>query len=426
MKRILIAGAGLVLLLAGAWGQASLKGEVTWWQAYPEVNNVYTEYAKQYMAEHPEAKITLTLFTARAFDDKLNTAMPAGTGGDILEGWDGQLWPYISAGMIVKLPPAMLDYYKKTTLKMIQREGDIYGIPTFMGLKYLFWNKPWFQKAGLSQAPKTIAEQMDYARKLAVYDNAGNPVKAGLAFRISGGGYGVAEKWLMKTLGPMGMFPTQVTGKGKWASNFDTKEVADAVQYYLDGLYKYKVDAPGIERDIAGFAKEQSAMVHKEAQAIPFLADNAPNLQYDIAPMPSGKYSGTLSVVIGAYVNSQCKNQALAWDVVKYFNTPERHANMFLKTGWNPVRGDVDYGSVYKEKPRYQPLMQFPQGYGVYFYPANVSWAEIWTKTGEWLTKMYARADLVNNRAELEKECKAFSDQVNKILQDNGEYAAKK
>mgnify|MGYP002476525558 CR=1 FL=1 len=96
---------GLVLLLAGAWGQASLKGEVTWWQAYPEVNNVYTEYAKQYMAEHPEAKITLTLFTARAFDDKLNTAMPAGTGGDILEGWDGQLWPYISAGMIVKLPP---------------------------------------------------------------------------------------------------------------------------------------------------------------------------------------------------------------------------------------------------------------------------------------------------------------------------------
>jgi multiple sugar transport system substrate-binding protein len=433
MKKIFIGAAGLVLLLASGWatgqgdaGKASLAGEVTYWQSYPEVNSVYTEYAKQYMTDHPEAKITLTLFTARAFDDKVNTAMPAGTGGDILEGWDGQLWPYITAGLIVKLPDSMLDYYHKTIMKTLQNEGKIYGIPTFVGLKYLFWNKTWFKKAGLDRAPKTITEMMEYSRKLTIYDNAGNPVKAGLAFRLSGGGYGLAEKWWMKTLGPMGGTPIQVTGEGKWASNFDTKQTADAVQYYLDALYKYKVDAPGIERDIAGFAKEQSAMVQKEAQAIPFLADNAPNMDYGIAPLPGDKYWGTLAVIIGAYVNSKCKNQALAWDVVKYFNTPDRQRDQFLKTGWNPVRGDVDYEPVYKEKPRYRGLMDFPAGYGVYFYPANNSWAEIWAKAGEWLTKVYTRQDLANDRAALEKECKAFSDQVNKILQDNNEYAPKK
>ncbi|HUV08167.1 MAG TPA: extracellular solute-binding protein, partial [Spirochaetia bacterium] len=335
MRRTLISIGLMALLVLSAWpggqkeaGKESLSGEVTFWQAYPEVNNVYQGYADEYMKEHPEAKVTLTLFTARAFGDKLNTAMPAGTAGDILESYDGEVWPYISGGLIAKMPDDVLDYYHKSIMKMLQREKDIYGMPTFVGLKYLFWNKKWFKEKGLDRAPKTITEQMEFARKLTIYDTAGNPEKAGLAFRVSGGGYGVAEKWWMKTLGPMGKAPIEVTGSGKWASNFDTPEVVASMQYYLDGLYKYKVDAFTIERDIAGFAKEKSAMCQKEAQAIPFLADNAPNMDYGIGMMPSDKYSGTLAVVIANYVNEKCKNKALAWDVIKFFNTPDRHRNM--------------------------------------------------------------------------------------------------
>jgi multiple sugar transport system substrate-binding protein len=425
---MLIACSVVLSLSAGgkqeAAGQA-LAGEVTFWQAYPAVNEVYTEYAEEYMEEHPEARIVLSLFTARAFDDKLNTAMPAGTAGDILEGWDGQLWAYISAGLIAKPPQQMLDYYHETIMEFLQSEGEIYGMPTFVGLKFLFWNKDWFADVGLNRAPTTITEQMEYARKLTVYDDAGNPEKAGLAFRVSGGGYGIAEKWWMKTLGPMGMAPIEETGEKKWASNFDTMEAADSVQYYLDGLYKYKVDSFDIERDIAGFAKGKSAMIQKESQAIPFLTDTAPDLDYGISPMPGDEIRGTLAVVIGNYVNADCKNKALAWDVIKYFNTPERHRNMFLQTGWNPVRGDVDYSTVYEAKPKYEGLMDFPPGYEAYFYPANDSWSEIWPKTGEWLTEMYTREGLANDRAALEAECKAFSDVVNQILRENNEYAPK-
>jgi ABC-type glycerol-3-phosphate transport system substrate-binding protein len=124
-------------------------------------------------------------------------------------------------------------------------------------------------------------------------------------------------------------------------------------------------------------------------------------------------------------VNADCKNKALAWDVIKFFNTPERHRKMFLETGWNPVRGDVDYGPVYDAKPKFAGLMDFPSGYEAYFYPINNSWSEIWPKTGEWLTKMYAREDLANNRAALQAECKKFSDTVNQILKENDEFAAK-
>ena len=139
---VMLIACSLILSLSaggqqGTGGQ-SLAGEVTFWQAYPAVNEVYTGYAQEYMEEHPESKIILSLFTARAFDDKLNTAMPAGTAGDILEGWDGQLWAYISAGLLAEPPDYMLDYYRKTTMKFLQREGDIYGMPTFVGLKFLF------------------------------------------------------------------------------------------------------------------------------------------------------------------------------------------------------------------------------------------------------------------------------------------------
>jgi len=412
---------------AGAQKEAevkSLAGEITFWQAYPAVHESYQEYAKEYMAEHPEAKITLSLFTARAFGDKLNTALPAGTAGDILEDWDGSMWAYISAGLMADLPDDMLDYYKETTMKFLQREGKIYGIPTFVGLKFLFWNKQWFKEAGLDRAPKTITEQMEYARKLVKYDDSGNVVKAGLGYRISGGGYGVAEKWWFKTLGAMGLAPIEKTGEGKWASNFDTPEAQAAIQYYLDGFYKYKVDSFSVERDITAFAKEKSAMIQKESQAIPFLEKTSPDLEYGIAPLPSDKYNGTLAVVINNYVNATCQNKALAWDVIRFFNEPERHKNTFLKTGWNPVR-ELDYSSVYEQKPRYKGLMDFPKGYGAYFYPILDSWGEIWPKTGEWLTKMYTREELTNDPQGLAKECKKFSDQVNDILKENGEYAAK-
>ena len=425
---MLITCALVLSLSAGGQQEAggqSLAGEVTFWQSYPAVNEVYSEYAAQYMEEHPESKITLSLFTARAFDDKLNTAMPAGTAGDILEGWDGQLWAYISAGLLAEPPGYMLDYYRETTMKILQREGDIYGMPTFVGLKFLFWNEDWYADVGLDRAPTTLTEMMDYAKKLTVYDNSGQPVKAGLAFRVSGGGYGVAEKWWMKTLGPMGKAPIEVTGEKKWASNFDTPEAVDSVQYYLDGLYNYKVDSFDIERDIAAFAKGKAAMIQKESQAIPFLTDTAPDLKYGIAPMPGDKIRGTLAVIIGSYVNADCKNKTLAWDVVKFFNTPERHRKMFLETGWNPVRGDVDYGPVYEAKPKYAGLMDFPTGYEAYFYPINNSWSEIWPKTGEWLTKMYAREDLANDRAALQAECRKFSETVNRILEENDEFAAK-
>ncbi len=78
----------------------------------------------------------------------------------------------------------------------------------------------------------------------------------------------------------MGLAPIEKTGEGKWASNFDTPEAQAAIQYYLDGFYKYKVDSFSVERDITAFAKEKSAMIQKESQAIPFLEKTSPDLEY--------------------------------------------------------------------------------------------------------------------------------------------------
>ena len=432
MKKMLFVCVGLLVVgsLAFAAGQQeaadgdSLAGEIAFWQSYPAVNEAYQDYAQEYMEQNPEAKITLSLFTARAFDDKLNTAMPAGTAGDILEGWDGQMWAYISAGLIAEPPQHVLDYYRETTMDFLQTD-DVYAIPTFAGLKFLFWNKDHFAEAGLDGPPTTIDEQMEYARKLTVYDSSGDPERAGLAFRLSGGGYGVAEKWWFKTLGPMGLSPIEETGDRKWASNMDTEEAVDSVQYYLDALYNYRVDGFNIERDIPAFAKGNASMIQKESQAIPFLADNAPDLDYGIAPIPGDEIDGTLAVVIQNYVNEDTENKELAWDIIKFFNAPDRHRNTFLQTGWNPVRGDIDYESVYEEKPEYRGLMDFPEGYEAYFYPANDSWSEIWPKTGEWLTNIYTREDLADDRAALRAECEAFAEEVNRLLEENNEYAPK-
>jgi len=423
---------GLVLLIVFSSSLIAMTEEVkrktlSLWTPYPAIAECYESFAKDYMELHPNVEIKISVFTARAMEDKLAVTMAAGTAGDILQESPFAMARYIAVGLVNRPPVKMRKHYTETTFSFLQpgglNLGEIWGIPSFVGLKFLFWNKQMFKESGLSRAPKTIDELVDYARKLARYDKDGNLIRSGLSLRLSGGGYGIAEKWWVLVLAPYGGTPLIETAPGKYCNGFDTPEARKALKFYIDMLYKYKVDSFKIEHDSAAFARGLTAMYEREAQVVAWMEKIAPDIEYGIAPIPGDVYHGTLAVLINLFVNQRCVNKDVAWDFISFLLNPENTRTMFLETGWNPVRGDVDYTPVYKTKPILAGLLDFPEGYGAYFYPTIGPWNEIWTKAGEWLADQFKRQELLDNPEGIAAACGAFGKIEDDILKEYDLYA---
>jgi len=401
--------------------------EISLWTAYGTNIPTYKKLAEEYMAEHPGVKINVEAFPARAMEQKLAVTLPAGTASDIIEEHPFGMAPYVNAGLISKPPTWSKDFVEESVYDLMKPgvgiNGEIWGVPSFVGLKYLYCNKDMLDEAGLVGAPQTIDQLVEYAKKLTKYDDKGNITRSGISLRLSGGGYGVAEKWWMLALAPYGGSPLIETAPGKYSGAFDTEECQKAIQLYLDFLYKYKVDSFDVDHDVEAFTREEAAMFQREGFVIDHLASHAPDLNYTVSPLPGDVYRGTMCVNINFWVTECSRQKELAWDFIEFLVRKENVRMKFKDTGWNTVRKDVDYAPVYAQHPMYRRLQYFPENYGAYFYYTIRPWNEIWTKAGELLADLFTRENLANNPEKLAEECKKFNDSVNEILKEFDLYA---
>ncbi len=67
-------------------------------------------------------------------------------------------------------------------------KGRNYGIGVFVGHSVMLWRKDYFEEAGLDPdtPPTNHEELLDYARKLTIYDEQGNILRAGVSIPTSG------------------------------------------------------------------------------------------------------------------------------------------------------------------------------------------------------------------------------------------------
>ena len=64
---------------------------IEWWhiQNNDPMKTVWADAAKQYMADHPNVKINITVLENEAFKSKLTTTMQGGKVPDIFQSWGG-------------------------------------------------------------------------------------------------------------------------------------------------------------------------------------------------------------------------------------------------------------------------------------------------------------------------------------------------
>jgi multiple sugar transport system substrate-binding protein len=226
------------------------------------------------------------------------------------------------------IPPAALTY---TSYNGIQC-----SLPFLTDATGLYYNLDMFQKAGITDPPKTTDELIDDAKKLTVFNADGSIKVAGfvpwLGYNCCGMttlsfGHMFGASWLDANGEPA------FASDPAWAAMFDWQKrfITDV---YGQGDYATGVDR--LQRFVAGTADEFSSANDFEIGRVAmtldgewrpaFIADEHPSLKYDTAPMPvapdkpdlygSGVVGGT---VIGIPRGSE--HEAEAWLLIKYMAT---------------------------------------------------------------------------------------------------------
>ncbi len=150
------------------------KVTITWWhiQVADDQKALWQNLADEYMAEHPNVTIEITVLENEAFKTKIATVMQSGNPPDIFQSWGGGgMNEYAKAGLLKDITADLeKDDWKDTfypgALDVFSFEGKYYGVPRDMGAVGFWYNKDLFAQAGIEATPTTWTEFLDDVKKL--------------------------------------------------------------------------------------------------------------------------------------------------------------------------------------------------------------------------------------------------------------------
>lgn len=206
-------------------------------------------------------------------------------------------------------------------------DGNWYGVPWRFDTRVLIYNTEDFEKAGITEVPKTWEELVETAGKLTKTDGSGNITHAGLAWYSDMGRYD--QSW----------FSMLAQSGGKMMSDdfseftFNTEEGKKSLQFLSDCINKYNICNSSVDASydaITEFMAGNVSMVFGGA------ADNrtsilnaAPQMEgkFAAAPLPlatgadNENHSIAFSAPISIFKTTENPDAAKEW--VKYFCSEE-------------------------------------------------------------------------------------------------------
>ncbi|MFO7166718.1 MAG: extracellular solute-binding protein [Chloroflexota bacterium] len=148
--------------------------KIVWWHiSTDEAGRAnWDNLANQFVQEHPDVSIEITVLANEDFKAKLATAMQSGNPPDIFQSWGGGvLRQYAEAGLVQDLTPALQqdgwgETFQPGPLSLYTFDGKTYGVPWNAGMVGFWYNKALFEQAGITQPPQTWTEFLDAVQKL--------------------------------------------------------------------------------------------------------------------------------------------------------------------------------------------------------------------------------------------------------------------
>jgi multiple sugar transport system substrate-binding protein len=338
---VALASVSAVALLAGCSGTTDqgidptapshLEGTVSLWHFFSDrEGDVIQSVVDDFEAANPD--VTVDVHSGQD-DEKLQKAISAGNNVDVGISYSTDIvGAFCSSGAFRDLGPYIerdgvdMSQFSDTTASYTQFEGTRCALPVLADAYGLYVNDDMLAAAGYDHAPQTLEELKEMALAMTTY-NADGSIDV-LGFNPLMGYYeNTPTNWAM-TVGATWL---KDDGTSNISSDPGWAEVIQWQKDFVDeiGFDKLQAYSAGMGQEFSAdnaFQTGQVAMNIDGEYRTAFIADQAPDLNYSTAPIPT--LASHSDVYGGGYVTGNIggiaknsKNPELAWALLKYLTT---------------------------------------------------------------------------------------------------------
>lgn len=298
-------------------------------------------------AQFPNIKIEL-LYTPDDYDQRIQTMIAGGDAPDIVQLAEA-IHGYSSRGQLLPLDDMVaaegIDLGERFGTNHLQYvyEGSLYALPDRGGAMIVYYNRDMFDAAGVDYPTKDWKWEDFLAAAQALTVRDGDTTTQ---YGFAAGGW---WPWWMSFIYQNGGAVLDENG----APAFNTPEVSEALQFYNDLVYNYRV-APSPE-DYANlgtnspdplFAQGKVAIIMTGFWNIASLRD-VPDLNWDIAPVWGNVERGTVAFGSGLAITSASAHPQEAFQVIDFLTSEAAQTEIVARGEDAPANVAVLQGEMF-------------------------------------------------------------------------------
>lgn len=318
---------------------SSGKVELEWWGLWDD-KDVFSPQIKAFQEAYPNIRINYRKLTFEEYEDEVISALATGKGPDI---WlIHNTWLPEHMDKLAPMPDSIMtpDLYGEVFVDvalydMQGTDEKLYGIPLSVDTLALYYNKDFFNTAGLTAPPATWTEFKSYVKDLTQVDSFGNIELAGASLGTSKNVSRAVDILYLLML----QNGTQMTNDDKTKATFGEKAKTpdgeiyspglDALLFYTDfadpkkSVYTWN---PSMHNSLDAFIEEKSAMFFGCAYQDAVIKSKAPKLNYDIAYVPQIEETSkeiNYANYWAEVVSTTSEHQEEAWTFLSYLSKKE-------------------------------------------------------------------------------------------------------
>jgi multiple sugar transport system substrate-binding protein len=284
-----------------------------WYIPFTGEEDAHRAMIDAFEAANPDIKIKEVLVQYEEITQKVAAQVPVGKGPDVIKPYYGWVPLWVQNGFLAPLPeeyfpPALMDD-TYAAIDVMYIDGKYYGIPSTITVWALFYNTDHFAEAGIETVPTNWDEFRDAAIACTKWDDDGNVTQAGYFMC-----YGQQEHIVWKI--HQEQWGQKQFDDDKRHVRWNATDTGyEAFEWFMNLELEDRVSDIGFaEAASLSFQQGMSSMQFGVPSWISRIADNNPDLNYDIAPMICGPAEDK---------ELACRNLAQYWS----FNMTTKAAN---------------------------------------------------------------------------------------------------
>ncbi|TDF93444.1 ABC transporter substrate-binding protein [Paenibacillus piri] len=324
------------------------------------------QLADEFMKQNPNIKIE---FMGTSTNDAFTKITTLATGNQLPDIFVNTPDFYSTAndmGITANLTELLgKDYVQGFNPKVLEEatiDGKLQFAPWFTTPLALLYRMDWLEAEGL-KPPTTWDEFIHVAQKL-TKDKDGDGKADQWGFGMVGTNNSSGTYRFMPILHSFGASELKQDASGKWVTEMDTPQAAEALQFFGDLVNKYQVVQPGAVQSayadvVTLMGNEKIGMMITGSHGIGGVIEKNPNLKGKIGavPVPMKVTHASALSSFGFSISEQSKHKEAAVQYLKFLLNKENALKFFEGTGRMPTRTETN-DSPLLNSPEYKGFIE--------------------------------------------------------------------